>query len=222
MSPLCATYVWSADCSNRTKFLSLSTLSLCRVNSSLRKTPPTGSISALSTSVRTVITGRVVELGAAILAGGAPGFACVVAPGGSVGDGVAVTACCAVSCGAAGCGLRSFTHASYSRKTETRKIIAANNRKLSMEDVFYSGCRIGTARVPRVATQQTPAGEPASAQDAVGLDRGFRVFRTSRVEAAVTAYPRAQQVLVELNQPYQGGAHQRTPLKKLCNSPRAW
>jgi hypothetical protein len=71
-----------------------------------------------------------------------------------------------------------------------------------MEDVFYSGYRIGSAGMPRVATQQAPAGEPTSAQYAVGLDRGFRVFRTSRVEAAVVANPRAQQVLVELNQGY--------------------
>jgi len=65
-----------------------------------------------------------------------------------------------------------------------------------MEDVFYSGYRVSSAGLPRVATQQALAGEPASAQDAVGLDRGFRVFRTSRVEAAVIADPRAQQVLV--------------------------
>src|SRR5712692_4858241 len=184
------------------KFLFLSSLSLCWVNSSLRNTPPTGSISAFSTSVRTVITGKFAALDAAALAGGAAGLAGVVTPGGSVGDGVAVTAFWAASCGGAGCGLRSFTHASNSRKTETAKIIAANNRKLSMEDDFYSGYRVGSAGMPRVATQQAPAGEPASAQDAVGLDRGFRVFRTSRVEAAMIADPRAQQVLVELNQCY--------------------
>src|SRR5258708_2807425 len=183
------------------KFLFLSILSLCWVNSSLRNTPPTGSISAFSTSVRTVITGKFAALDAAALAGGAGGLG-VVTPGGSVGDGVAITAFCAASCGGVGWGLRSFTHASNSRKTETAKIIAANNRRLSMEDVFYSGYRIGSAGMPRVATQQAPAGEPASAQYAVGLDRGFRVFRTSRVEAAVVANPRAQQVLVELNQGY--------------------
>jgi hypothetical protein len=71
-----------------------------------------------------------------------------------------------------------------------------------MEDVFYSGYRVGSAGMPWVTTQQAPAGEPASAQDAVGLDRGFRVFRTSRVEAAMIADPGAQQVLVELNQGY--------------------
>lgn len=90
-----------------------------------------------------------------------------------------------------------------------------------MEGVFYSGYRVGSAGMPRVATQQPPRGEPASAQDAVSLDRGLRVFRTSRVEAAVTANPWAQKVLVELDHGYQGGAHQRPPLNRLCSSTRA-
>ena len=90
-----------------------------------------------------------------------------------------------------------------------------------MEGVFFSRYRVGSTGMPRVATQQAPAGEPASPQDAVGLDRGFRVFRTSRVEAAVTADPRAQQVLVELDQGYECAAHQRPPLNRLCSSPRA-
>src|SRR6267142_1299196 len=203
------------------KFLFLSILSLCWVNSSLRNTPPTGSISAFSTSVCTVITGKFAALDAAALAGCAAGLAGVTTPGGSVGDGVAVTACCAASCGGGGGGLRSFTHASNSRKTETAKIIAANNRKLSMEDVFFSGYRVDSAGMPWVATQQAPRGEPASAQDAVVLDCGLRVFRTSRIEAAVAADQRAQQILVELDKGYERGAHHRPPLNRLCSSPRA-
>src|SRR5260370_9563046 len=101
------------------KFLFLSIVSLCWVNSSLRNTPPTGSISAFSTSVRTVITGKFAALDAAALAGGAAGLAGVVTPGGSVGHGVAVTAFWAASFGGADCAFPSLTHRTTSRKPET-------------------------------------------------------------------------------------------------------
>jgi hypothetical protein len=98
-----------------------------------------------------VITGNAVKVDAADFAGDAVGLVGALAPGGSVGDGVAVTDFCTVSCGVAG-GFRSFTHASYSKNTETRKMIAANNLKLSMEDFFWLGHRVGSAGMPWVTT----------------------------------------------------------------------
>ena len=134
--------------------------------------------------------------GAAVGATAFAGEAGAAIPGGSVGDGIAASDRCAIWSGAIGCGLCSLFQASNKRNTETANTIAANKRILSIE-VFISRYRIGSAWVPRMASEDSFRRQPSPVRCAMLANSSLGILRASRVKTAAVADPRTQKELVQ-------------------------